>query len=48
MTTASSTSQSVLREPRGMTIESFGPTMQEGALLKSTGSVGTAMPLSAA
>ena len=37
---ASSTSQSVLVEPFGITTSSLGPTMQEGALLNSTGSFG--------
>ena len=48
ITTASSTSQSDFVEPGGSSTVSSGPTMQEGALLKRTGSLGTAMPLSAA
>src|SRR3954469_16953060 len=34
ITIASSTSQSVFFEPRGITTLSFGPTMHDGALLK--------------
>ena len=48
MTIASSTSQSVFCEPRGMTMSSFGPTMQDGALLNTIGSAGIAAPVSAA
>ena len=48
MTTASSTSQSTLRLWRGMTSGSFGPTTDEDALKKITGSFGSSMPLSAA
>src|ERR1700722_6621574 len=48
MTMASSTSQSVLVEPLGIMTSSFGPTTQDRALLKRTGSLGTGMPDSAA
>ena len=40
MTMASSTSQSVFGEPRGMITVSLGPTMQDGALLNTIGSAG--------
>ena len=48
MTMASSTSQSVFCEPRGMTTSSLAPTMQDGALLKTIGSAGIGAPVSAA
>ena len=48
MTIASSTSQSVFCEPRGMMTSSFGPTMQDGALLNRIGSGGIGAPVSAA
>ena len=48
ITIASSTSQSVFTEPFGIMTSSFGPTTQLGALLNSTGSLGTGMPNSAA
>ncbi|MNO08343.1 hypothetical protein D3C81_2309400 [compost metagenome] len=48
MTMPSSTSQSSLVEPRGFKTVSFGPTMQEVALEKSTGSSGIGRPDSAA
>ena len=48
MTMASSTSQSVFCEARGMITSSFGPTMQEGALLKRIGSGGIGAPVSLA
>jgi hypothetical protein len=43
---ASSTSQSVLTLPFGITMGSWGPLIDEVALKKSTGSRGIAMPLS--
>lgn len=48
MTTASSTSQSVLAEPRGISTSSFGPTTVFGGLKKITGRVGGSLPDSAA
>ncbi len=48
MMIASSTSQSVFTEPRGMMIGSFGPQIAEVAFMKTIGSGGTAMPVSAA
>lgn len=48
MTTASSTSQSVLVEPRGTSTVSFGPTTVSGALKKITGSAGGSAPVSRA
>lgn len=44
----SSTSQSVLVEPRGMRTASFGPTRVLGDFVNRIGSSGTGMPLSAA
>ena len=44
----SSTSQSVFSEARGMITSSFGPTMQDGALLKRIGSGGIGAPVSLA
>ena len=48
MTMASSISQSVFTDFFGSITSSFGPTMQERALLKRIGSVGMAAPVSAA
>ena len=48
MTTPSSTSQSVLSDPRGITTSSFGPMIAEVAFMKTIGSFGTGMPDSAA
>ena len=48
MITPSSTSQSVFVEPRGITTGSSGPWMQLTALVKTTGSAGSAMFDSAA
>jgi hypothetical protein len=48
ITTPSSTSQSVLVEPFGSTMPSFGPVMQVVAFMKTIGSAGTGMPDSAA
>jgi hypothetical protein len=48
MTTPSSTSQSVFSEPLGITMSSLGPTMQFVGLMNSTGSLGIAIPDSAA
>jgi hypothetical protein len=46
--TASSTSQSVFSDPRGIRIGSSGPQMAEVAFMKMIGSGGTFRPLSAA
>ncbi len=48
MTTASSTSQSVLTLARGTSTSSYGPTMVLLAFMNTTGSSGTAAPDSAA
>ena len=40
MTTPSSTSQSILVEPRGFSTVSFGPTMQLVAFMNTMGSLG--------
>src|SRR5215469_10850490 len=48
ITTASSTSQSVLTLRRGMSTSSNGPTTVSAALRNTTGSVGSAAPVSAA
>ncbi|MNV94749.1 hypothetical protein D3C71_1895720 [compost metagenome] len=43
ITIAISTSQSDFSDPSGMTTSSVGPEMEEGALLKTTGSLGMGM-----
>ena len=48
ITTPSSTSQSALVGPIGITTSSNGPEMADVAFMNSTGSAGTAMPDSAA
>jgi hypothetical protein len=48
ITMPSSTSQSVLVEPRGMRTSSFGPISVFGDLVNRIGSSGTAAPVSAA
>ena len=48
MTTASSTSQSVFSEPRGMMMTSSGPVIEVVDLAKTIGSVGGLAPVSAA
>jgi hypothetical protein len=48
MTTPSSTSQSVFVEPRGTRTPSYGPIRVLGSFMKTTGSPGTAAPVSAA
>ena len=48
MTTASSTSQSSLVEPRGFSTSSFGPHSALFAFMKTIGSAGIGMPDSAA
>ena len=48
MTKASSTSQSVFSDPRGMITGSFGPQIALVAFMKMIGSGGTFAPVSAA
>ncbi|MDQ1022300.1 hypothetical protein QFZ43_008849 [Streptomyces afghaniensis] len=48
MTTASSTSQSVFTEPRGINTSSYGPTTVPGSFMNTTGRGGIAAPVSAA
>ena len=48
MTTPSSTSQSVLTEPRGIRTSSYGPVTVDGSFMNTTGRSGIAAPVSAA
>lgn len=48
MTTPNSTSQSVFTDPRGNTMSSLGPEIEDVAFMNTTGSFGTGMPDSAA